>query len=144
MRLNVQTDYALRLLMYLAVNRARLCTLTEISTHYDISRNHLVKVAAQLSGAGFVDAVRGRGGGLELARAPKAITVADVVRTMENDFQIAECFGEQARCVAGPGCRLKRVLEDALAAFLEVLDGYSLHDLTRRNAKLRSLLLEAS
>ena len=145
MRLNVQTDYALRLLMYLSVNTQRLCTIREIAAHYHVSRNHLVKVAHGLSRGAFVTSVRGRGGGLQLASVPDAISIGAVVRAIENDFQLVECGAPSSSCMIYDGCKLRGVLGEAMSAFLAVLDQYTLHDLTRRNAPLRTLLLrEAS
>ncbi len=143
MRLNLQTDYALRLLMHLAVNEDRLCTIAETAERYDISKNHLMKVAHLLGREGFIETVRGRTGGLRLARPPAAINVGDVVRRMEADFAIVECFpGGAGECLITPSCRLKSVLNEALNAFLAVLDGYTLGDLVRRNGRLRQLLEE--
>lgn len=143
MRLNLQTDYALRLLMHLAVNEDRLCTIADIADRYGISKNHLMKVAHLLGREGFIETVRGRSGGLRLARAASEIVVGDVVRRMEADFAIVECFeGGAGECMITPACRLKGVLNEAVKAFLGALDGYSLGDLVRRNASLRALLEE--
>lgn len=141
MRLNLQSDYALRLLMHLAVNRSALCTIAEVAERYDISKNHLMKVAHLLSREGFIETVRGRTGGLRLAHSPADILVGDVVRRMEGDFAVVECFQQNGgHCLITPTCRLKLVLGEALEAFLAVLDDYSLDDLVRRNPALRRLL----
>ena len=142
MRLNVQTDYALRQLMYLAVNRGRLCTIREVSGHYGISNNHMIKVAYLIGQAGFVATTRGRSGGLALKMAPEQIVIGDVVRKMEADFAIAECFqsGKNNNCVIAPSCRLKSVLKEAVEAFTTVLDRYTIADLVRGNDGLRELL----
>lgn len=143
MRLNLQTDYALRLLMHLAVNEDRLCTIAEVAERYDISKNHLMKVAHLLGREGFIETVRGRSGGLRLARPASEINVGDVVRRMEADFAIVECFeGGAGECMITPACRLKGVLNEAVKAFLGALDRYSLADLVRRNVRLRVLLEE--
>lgn len=141
MRLNVQSDYALRLLMYLAVNRDRLCTISEIAAHYEISRNHMMKVAQQLGRSGFVDTVKGRSGGLRLAQEPDQIQIGSVVRRMEGDFAIVECFtGRTNKCLITPACRLTGILSDAVSAFLMVLDQSSIADLTSGNTRLHDLL----
>lgn len=127
--------------MYLAINRGRLCTISEIATTHAISRNHLVKVAHHLSARGFVKSVRGRGGGLMLARAAQQICIGEVVRATENDFNVVDCFNNSEACAIASGCRLKRVLERATAAFLSVLDEQTLYDLTQRNLVLRTLLV---
>jgi Rrf2 family nitric oxide-sensitive transcriptional repressor len=145
MRLNLQSDYALRLLMQLAVNPDRLVTIAEVSDRFRISRNHLMKVAHLLGREGFVQTVRGRSGGLRLARPSEEISVGEVVRRMEADFAIVECFpGGGGGCLITPGCRLKGVLREALEAFLSVLDRSTLADLTRKNALLQDLLREAA
>lgn len=141
MRLNVQTDYALRLLMHLAVNKDALVTIAETADHYRISRNHLMKVAYILGREGFVETVRGRSGGLRLARPAREIGVGDVVRRMEGDFALVECFQDgKGECLITPACKLKGVLHEAMAAFIATLDQYSIHDLTARNPGLKTLL----
>ena len=141
MRLTVYTDYSLRVLMYLGIRPDRLCTIQEIATAYDISRNHLMKVAHQLGLAGYVDTVRGRGGGLRLARPPAQIGIGAVVRACEEDFRLVECFDpERNRCVITPACRLTAMLAEALDAYLAVLDSYTLADLLRDDTRLRRLL----
>ncbi len=141
MRLNLQTDYALRMLMHLAVNTDRLCTIADIAGRYDVSKNHLMKVAHSLVRDGFVEAVRGRSGGLRLARPAADINVGDIVRQMEADFAIVECFdGGAGDCLITRACRLKSVLNEAVEAFLATLDQYTLEDLVRRNSRLRALL----
>jgi len=144
MRLNVQTDYALRQLMYLAINRDRLCTIREISGHYGISNNHLIKVAYLTGQAGFVATVRGRSGGLALKMAAERIVIGDVVRKMEADFAIAECFqsGNNNRCVITPVCKLKGVLKEAVTAFTAVLDRYTIADLVEGNDGLERALFQ--
>ncbi|MEQ8332359.1 Rrf2 family transcriptional regulator [Nisaea sp.] len=141
MRLNTQTDYALRLLMHLAVNSARLVTIQEVSDRFSISRNHLMKLASALTHEGFVTSVRGRSGGLKLAKPPEQITVGAVVRCMENDFAMVECFqADRGQCLITPVCRLKGVINGAVAAFLEELDRSTLADLVQGNAPLERML----
>lgn len=141
MRLNVQTDYALRLLMHLAVNKDALITIAEVAERFRISRNHLMKVAHILGREGFVEAVRGRSGGLRLGRPPEDIRIGDVVRRMEGDFALVECFqGGKGECLIAPACRLKGALHKAMAAFLAALDQYTLQNLVTRNPDLKILL----
>lgn len=141
MRLTLHTDYALRILMHLALAPGRLVTISEVAASFSISRNHLVKVAHELGQAGFVETMRGRGGGLRLARPPEEIAIGDVVRAMEEDFRIVECFDRDANsCCIAPACRLKRLLKEALDAWAAVLDGATLADLVERPAPLRRLL----
>jgi len=142
MRLNLQTDYALRLLTYLAINDGSLCTITDVAARYKISKNHLMKVAHVLGREGIIDAVRGRTGGLKLAKPPAQIIVGDVVRTIETDFAIVECFREDGgECLISPACRLKNALSEAINAFLDVLDRYTIADLTHRNIQLQHIIL---
>lgn len=141
MRLTLHTDYALRLLMYLAVKPDGRATIREVAETYGISRNHLVKVAHELGRAGFVETLRGRGGGLRLVHPAEAIGIGKVVRAMEEDFRLVECFDPQTdRCRIGPSCRLKRLLREALEAYMEVLGSATLADLVEKPKPLRRLL----
>lgn len=141
MRLTVYTDYSLRVLIYLALKEDRLATISEIATSYRISRTHLMKVAHQLGVKGYVGTVRGRQGGLRLARGPKTVTVGEIVRAMEPDLALVPCFEPVcADCAILPACVLKRALHEARAVFFDVLDGYTLADLVRPHVPLRALL----
>ena len=145
MRLTAYTDYALRLLMLLALKRGQPATIKEAAERYGISRNHLMKVAHQLGRAGVIQTTRGRSGGLRLAQDPAEISVGAVVRITEEPFSLVECFDkERNACVITPACRLQKVLGEALDAFLAVLDGYTLADLTARPQALRRLLRVAT
>ena len=140
MRLNTQTDYALRMLMFLAIRGDRLTTIAEVADRYGISKNHLMKVAHLLGQGGFIETVRGRSGGLRLAKPSHLINLGQVVRFIESDAALVECFSPNGNCLIGPACRLKSVLGLALDGFHQVLDAYSLADLTRDNAPLAALL----
>lgn len=141
MRLTVYSDYSLRLLMYLAVRPERLATIAEVASAYGISRAHLTKVAHQLGQMGFVGTVRGKGGGLRLAREPATIGLGDVVRHTEPDFALVPCLTPgDGSCVIQPACVLRHAIEQARDAFLAVLDRYTLADLIGRRAPLRGLL----
>lgn len=139
MRLNLQWDYALRMLMHLASSQDRLVTIGEVADRFRISQNHLMKVAYLLGKEGLIQTVRGRSGGLRLARAPESICVGEVVRLMEGDIHIVACFAAADACLISGACKLKGVLHEALEAFLGVLDRYTIADLTA-NPKLRALL----
>lgn len=140
MHLTRHTDYALRLLMLLAAEPAGRHTTAAVARRYGISHNHLMKVTQTLARGGFVTSRRGRGGGLALARPPATINLGEVVRHCEDGFALVECF-EPARnsCVLTPACGLRGPLEEALGAFLAVLDGYSLADLVARPGTLRTM-----
>lgn len=129
MRLTDFSDYSLRLLMYAAVRDDQLITIEETAQVYGISRAHLMKVANQLTRAGFLKAVRGRSGGLALARRPEQIRLGDVLRATEPDFALVECFRSDNLCLITPRCRLRGMLKEALAAFSGTLDRYTLADL---------------
>ena len=141
MRLTLYSDYSLRLLMYAAVRHGQLITIKQVAETYGISRNHLMKVAFVLGREGFLETVRGRGGGLRLARPPAQIGLGEVVRRMESDFNLVECFDAKSNtCVIAPACRLRSVLSTALKAYFAVLDEYSLADLTAQPQLIRQLL----
>lgn len=141
MRLTAYTDYALRVLMYLAVKQDGLATIDEIAESYGISRNHLMKVVHQLGVAGYIETVRGRGGGLRLAKPVEAIGLGEVVRHTEPDLAIASCFKPvDAPCAIRQCCVLKRALEKARDAFMDVLEGYTLSDLAQPRGRLVGML----
>ena len=129
MRLTTMTDYAMRLLMYIAHQPNRLCTIAEIAAAYDISEAHLMKITHQLGLAGFIETVRGKGGGMRLAAAPEKINLGQVVRRMEPDFALVECFAADNDCVLTRGCRLAGIIADARDAFLAQMDRHTLADL---------------
>ena len=141
MKLTFYSDYSLRLLMYASVKRDGLVTIQEVADAYGISKNHLMKVAFELGRKGFLETVRGRGGGLRLARRPEKIGVGEVVRAMEEDFTMVECFDPKAnRCVITGPCRLRGALSRALKAYFAVLDEYTLADLAGKNPVLTRVL----
>jgi len=141
MKLTFYSDYSLRLLMYVSVKREALVTIQEVADAYGISKNHLMKVAFELGRKGFLETVRGRGGGLRLARPPEKIGVGEVVRAMEEDFTMVECFDPAAnQCVITGPCRLRCALSRALKAYFAVLDEYTLADLAGRNPVLARVL----
>ena len=145
MRLTVDTDYALRVLMYLALKDDGLATIEEIAQSYGISKNHLMKVAHKLGVAGYLDTVRGRRGGLRLAKPAKAIGLGEVVRLTEPDMAIVMCFEPvNADCAILPYCVLRKALARARAAFINVLDDYTLSDLVKPRAPLQDMLAISS
>lgn len=140
MRLTRHADYGLRVLMFLAVTPDRFGTVKQISEAYGISRNHLMKVVQALGQSGYIETTRGKGGGLKLNALPDQISIGRVVRDMEADLELVECFGSTNQCVITPACRLRRLLVDALDAFLEVLDQRTLADLAETPEPLAELL----
>ena len=130
--MTVHTDYALRVLLYLAHFPDRRISTEEISTAYGISKNHLVRVVHTLAEGGFVTVTPGRSGGVELARLPKAIRVGEVIRATEASFRLVECHdATNNTCPIVPVCGLKGLLEGALSAFLAELDKHTLADLVK-------------
>jgi Rrf2 family transcriptional regulator, nitric oxide-sensitive transcriptional repressor len=128
MRLTRFTDYALRTLIYVGAHEPRQSSIAEIARAYAISETHLVKVVHQLGRLGLIRTTRGRGGGIRLGKLPSEIAVGAVIRQTEEDLALVECFVGGACAITAP-CRLRRVLGEALAAFLAVLDRYTLADL---------------
>lgn len=140
MRLTLQTDYALRMLMYLAIHRDQPCRVTDVAEDFGISRNHLLKVALKLGRLGCLTTARGRTGGIALAQRPEDINLGEVVRHMEDGFDLTECMRPGSHCAIAPACRLKSVVGRALEAFLGVFDNFTLADLTGNRAELFRLL----
>ena len=134
MQLTLHTDYALRVLIYLAQKQDGLTTITDVTDFYKISRNHLVKVVHHLSLENFIHTTRGKHGGMRLARRPELISIGAVVRRMEPNFDIVECFDTRnAPCAVTPVCALKEVLYQAGNEFLAVLDKYTVADAVHQN-----------
>ena len=129
MRLTTMSDYAMRLLMYVAQQPERLCTISEVARAYDISEAHLMKITHQLALAGWLETVRGKGGGMRLAAAPGDIRLGAVVRSIEPDFAIVECLTSGTACQLTPTCHLTGIINGALQSFMNFLDRYTLADL---------------
>jgi len=130
MQLTQYTDYSLRVLIYLSQKKpGELATITEVAGFYGISRNHLVKVVHNLANFGFIHTMRGKNGGMCLARPANEIGIGEVVLKTEPNFYIAECFNkENNSCVIAPICALKSMLADARNNFLHTLDHYTIAD----------------
>lgn len=139
MRLTQYSDFALRVLMYAAAKPEKLLTIEDTARAYGISKNHLMKVVNQLIREGFLIAVRGRSGGFRLGRDPAEIRIGNVVRLTEPDFAIVECFGCDNQCVITRNCSLKKLLAEALQAFLAKLDQKTLKDLLLDNSMVEEL-----
>ena len=172
MRLTNYTDYALRSLIYLAVKPApqALANISDIADSYNISKSHLTKIIHQLGQLGYIDSVRGKNGGIRLARAPKDINLGVLIKQFEPDFALVECFAttlpndnssqnneatqkglpitliEESKnaasvgCVISPACQLKAVFFEALNAFINVLERYTLADIINNKDELNTLL----
>jgi Rrf2 family nitric oxide-sensitive transcriptional repressor len=140
MRLTLHTDYSLRVLMFAALKGETLSTIAEIAEHFEISRTHLMKVVNDLGRAGYLDTVRGKKGGFRLAKKPNQIKVGAVVRDLEKALSVVGCMQQTDYCPIEGACILRRALGEATAAFLAVLDRYTLDDLVKPRKSLARLL----
>jgi Rrf2 family transcriptional regulator, nitric oxide-sensitive transcriptional repressor len=141
MRLTLQTDYALRVLLYVGLKRDELATVAEIVRHFDISKGHVMKVVHRLAQLGYVQTLRGKKGGIRLARDPRAITAGSVVRDVEAELGVLGCLQERSGyCRIEECCALRSALREATSAFLATLDRYTLADLMEPRQALSRLL----
>jgi Rrf2 family nitric oxide-sensitive transcriptional repressor len=142
MKLTAFTDYSLRVLIYLAADTTRRATIAGIAGSFGISEHHLVKVVHFLGKQGWIQTVRGKGGGIQLAMPPRQVNIGRVVRDSEGTAMPAVCFSEDGvHCVIDGHCRLKGVLGEAVRAFHAVLDRYTLEDITRNRQALGKILM---
>lgn len=141
MQLTSFTDYCLRVLMFLSHRQEQLTTIAELASSYRISANHLMKVVHHLAKLGYIQTVRGKGGGMRLARAPRDINLAAVIEDCEPSLAVIECLAEQYQgdCPLMPRCSLRTILRDAQKAFLAHLADFTLSDLVG-NPSMRQVL----
>jgi Rrf2 family nitric oxide-sensitive transcriptional repressor len=144
MQLTRFSDYAFRVLMFAHAAGDRLVTIEEMADTYAISRAHLMKVVNKLTRAGYLTAVRGRYGGLRLAKPASEINLGEVVRATEPDFVLVECFATGNQCVITQRCKLQSVLRNALHAFLAELDSHTLESIALRPRDFPGMLRSAS
>ncbi len=142
MQLKKYTDYALRVLIFVGMKReGELASIKEISETFGISHHHLSKIVHELNKEQLVETVRGRYGGIRLAKPAQDINVGTVVRSIEQDFALLECFDrDRNHCIISPACKLKHALHEALEAFFAVLDRYTLADLIVNEDELLALM----
>jgi len=140
MRLKIFTDYSLRMLIFLASKPDRRGTIAEIAVAFDISESHLTKVSHELGKVGILANIRGKGGGLKLAKEPREINVGLIVRITEGQARAAECFETDGACRLFPVCGLRPLLDDAVAAFYAVLDRHTLEDITGNRRAISEML----
>ena len=138
MKLTLFTDYSMRVLLYVGARSDRLCSIGEIARGYAISQNHLMKVVNELVRAGYVESTRGRFGGIRLGKPPAQINIGSLVRHTEEGFDLVDC----GSCIIAPICGLTDILNEALGAFLAVLDRYTLEDLLTRSQDFQALFPE--
>ncbi len=139
MRLTTMTDYAMRLLMYVAQQPDRLCTIAEVARAYNISEAHLMKITHQLGLNGWLETVRGKGGGMRLAAAPADISLGAVVRSIEPDFYLVDCLTNDTTCSLTGHCKLTGIMSGALQSLMQYLDAYTLADLLPPDASRENL-----
>lgn len=145
MRLTSYSDYALRLLMFAAAKEQSFLTIAEVSTAYRISKNHLMKIVHDLSLAGFLETVRGRNGGLRLAKLPGDIRIGQILRVTESASPLVECFDSASNtCVVTRACKLKFALKQAQNDFFSRLDQFTLADLVSEPRSFLKLLKSES
>ncbi len=142
MRLTVHTDYAIRTLIFLAIHEDKLATISDISEQYQISKNHMMKVAQELVHHKFVISERGRNGGLRLARPPAEINLGEVIQKMEADFYLVSCLDpDKNNCKIIGNCGAQSIMHEAIAAFIAVFRQYSLEDAVINENRLKSMFL---
>ena len=141
-QLKKYTDYALRVLIFTGMKSDdELASIKEISQTFSISEHHLGKIVFELNKQGLIETIRGRYGGIRLAKAPENINIGSIVRDLENDFNLLECFSKETNhCILSPACKLKHALHEALEAFFYVLDDYTLKDLIINDDELLELM----
>jgi Rrf2 family nitric oxide-sensitive transcriptional repressor len=137
MRLKNYTNYALRTLQMAALRAPALTRVDQVAAAHGISRAHIMKIVHELGKAGYVETVRGRGGGFRLAKPPGEITVGEIVRLTEAPIELVECFNADTNgCPLIGICRLATALDSALEAFLQVLDGITIAELAGNRGDL--------
>jgi Rrf2 family nitric oxide-sensitive transcriptional repressor len=142
MRLTLNTDFSLRVLIHVGLSGDKLTTINDIAQSFGISKQHLMKVVSGLSQNGYLETVRGRNGGIRLMREPRHINIGQVVRDTENRLGIIGCLERRGYCPIERACVLRSALQDATQAFLAVLDAYTLADLIKPQRALSSLLFD--
>ena len=142
MRLTLNTDFSLRVLIHVGLCDDKLTRINDIAQSFGISKAHLMKVVNDLSQNGYLETVRGRNGGIRLMREPRHINIGQVVRDTENQLGVIGCLERRGYCPIERACVLRSALQDATQAFLAVLDAYTLADLIRPQRALSSLLFD--
>jgi Rrf2 family nitric oxide-sensitive transcriptional repressor len=142
MRLTLNTDYSLRVLIHVGLCGDKLTMIDDIAQAFGISKAHLMKVVNDLSQKGYLETVRGRNGGIRLMREPRHINVGQVVRDTENQLDVIGCLEHRGYCQIERVCVLRSALRDATQAFLAVLNTYTLADLIKPQRALSSLLFD--
>lgn len=141
MQLTQFTDYSFRTLIYVALQDGKSCTIAEIAESYSISKNHLMKVIHRLSQLDILKTTRGKGGGLQLNAEPEELNIGELVKKLEPNLFIVECFDKaNGKCVISPVCQLKNILHEATNNFIQTLEQYTLKDLIKNRKQLSQML----
>jgi Rrf2 family nitric oxide-sensitive transcriptional repressor len=141
MNLTTFSDYSMRVLVYLSLQREGLVTISDIAKAYNISENHLMKVVHHLALEGYIETVRGKGGGMRLAREPQLINLGELLRKTEGDHGLLPCTDGASNCCIQPACRLVDILREAHSALYAVLEKYTLADLMQHQQPLTRILM---
>lgn len=144
MHLTQYSNFALRTLQFVALRSPAVVTVDDVARAHRISRAHLVKVSHELGRRGYIETIRGRNGGMRLARPAQDISVGEVLRWTEAPLELAECFNSDTNsCPLIGVCHLSRGLQRALRAFFVVLDDLTIADITANRGVLLDRLLPA-
>ena len=143
MRLTTFSDYTMRVMMYLGLQHGQLVTISDIAQAYNISENHLMKVVHHLAQHGYIETVRGKGGGLRLVRDPGTVNIGEMIRISEGDTILLPCLDTNGTCCIQPSCRLMGILNEAQVALFAVLDKYTLADLLQQEGTLSRILMHS-
>jgi Rrf2 family nitric oxide-sensitive transcriptional repressor len=141
MHLTTFSDYTMRVMMYLGLQHGQLVTISDIAQAYNISENHLMKVVHHLAQHGYIETVRGKGGGLRLVREPDTISIGEMIRSSEGDTGLLPCLDTNGTCCIQPSCKLMGILREAQVALFTVLDKYTLADLLQQEGPLARILI---
>lgn len=141
MHVTTFSDYSMRVMMYLGLQHGKLATIADIAQAYNISGNHLTKVVHHLAQHGYVETVRGKGGGLRLSRDPSTVNIGEMIRASEGDTGLLPCLDKEGTCCIQPSCKLMAILREAQTAMFNVLDKYTLADLLTQKEPLARILM---
>lgn len=138
MKLTKYSDYALRIMIYVGINRDRRCTIREIAVCYGISENHIMKLVHQLGLMGYLSTRRGKSGGIVLGKPPGSINLGTLIRKTEKNLELVECFNlSKNKCPIVGVCVLSSILDSALDSFFESLEQHTLEDLIKPGKALK-------
>ena len=142
MHLTNFSDYSIRVMIYLGLQKSKLVTISDIAKAYEISENHLTKAVHQLAQRGYIETVRGKGGGLRLVRKPDTVNIGEMIRYSEGNTTLLPCMDNEESCCIRPNCKLMGILREAQVALFTVLDKYTLADLLQQEAPLTQILMQ--